>query len=235
MCVQRAGGGCGGGGGGRKTAAHEQAGSTNCSRRAPTPCHPSPAVSWNAHPAIHAAAVKFPDGRLRCPHAWTLGTRTVLRVDVVLFVREMVETYTHLRESVMQKRSRPLEAFSPLASPRRVGLVGEYRTRGRRGAGLHAQGCSASPCSCSEAADDDATSTPSRAEGRPLVLADGSRHAVAMVDGVAAGGTNAAAAVPKLRGCCSVPFLLIARPGAAPVFPLLTPRRRQVATSFWRP
>jgi coatomer subunit beta len=68
--------------------------------------------------AIHAAAVKFPDAAASVVPTLMdfLGdAHQSSAVDVVLFVREMVETYTHLRESVMQKL---LSSFGSIQSSR---------------------------------------------------------------------------------------------------------------------
>lgn len=189
--------------------------------------------------AIHAAAVKFPDAAASVVPTLMdfLGdAHQSSAVDVVLFVREMVETYTHLRESVMQKL---LSSFGSIQSSRvaRVALwlVGEYCT----GADDVAQAFTTlkaclgePPFVPAEAADDDATSsTPSRAEGRPLVLADGSYATQsAVVDGVAAGGTNAAAAVPKLRGM----LLGAVPPDRAPRRPRLSSHCSHPAAGRWR-
>ena len=128
--------------------------------------------------AIHGAAIKFPDSASAVVPVLMdfLGdSNQTSAVDVVLFVREIVETHPHLRETIMAKL---LISFGSIGSARvaRVALwlIGEYCLEPSEVAEAFSmlKSCLGPVPFGSVAPIEVAPSA--RAEGRPAVLADGS-------------------------------------------------------------
>jgi len=154
--------------------------------------------------AIHTAAIKFPDSASAVVPVLMdfLGdTNQSSSVEVVLFVREIVETYPQLRESTIKKL---LTSFASIHSSRvaRVALwlIGEYCVEAEEVA--HAfttlKSCMGElPFLGAEAADGAPVAAPQpRVEGRPVVLPDGSYASQMASEDASAAEPGA----PKLRG-----------------------------------
>mmetsp|Transcript_28651 Transcript_28651/g.71332 ORF Transcript_28651/g.71332 Transcript_28651/m.71332 type:complete len:943 (+) Transcript_28651:78-2906(+) len=130
--------------------------------------------------AIRQAAIKFPESASTVVPVLMdfLGDANQgSAVDVVLFVREIVETHPHLRQTIMAKL---LSSFPSIGSARvaRVALwlVGEYCVEAAEVAAAFAMMHSClGPVPFTSANSEGVTAAPMpRAEGRPVVLADGS-------------------------------------------------------------
>ena len=173
--------------------------------------------------AIHKSATKFPDAVSTVVPILMdfLGdANQASAVDVILFVREIVETYAHLREAIIRKL---LETMPYIHSSRvaRVALwlIGEYCTDAQEVALAMTtlKSCLGELPFVSPASDDESTAvnggtaapapppTPPLST-RPVVLADGTYAAQSAIEeaGVAAAGAAAAAdassSALKLRG-----------------------------------
>jgi coatomer subunit beta len=153
---------------------------------------------------IHSAAIKFPDtAAMVVPVLMEfLGEpNQTSAVDVVLFVREIVETYPQLQDSIMKKL---LQTFPTIQSSRvaRVALwlLGEYCSEAEEVA-LTFTTLKACLGELPFLAEGEEAEVPQcapqpRAEGRPVVLPDGSYATqTAQEDTVAS-----VPGVPKLRG-----------------------------------
>jgi coatomer subunit beta len=149
--------------------------------------------------AIHSAAIKFPDSASTVVPILIdfLGdSNQSSAVDVVLFVREIVETHPHLRHTIMKKL---LQSFGSIHSSRvarvAIWLVGEYCVEIEEVAQAFAvlKACLGPLPFVSSQSTDEVPSL--RAESRPTVLADGSYASqTALEDGSAADP-----GAPKLR------------------------------------
>ena len=157
--------------------------------------------------AIHKSAIRFPESASMVVPVLMdfLGdSNQGTAVEVILFVREILETFPHLRESVMQKL---LQTFPSIHSSRvaRVALwlIGEFCVSGEEvAAGFTTLKASLGELPFALAAGAQETVTPNgsgagggRAEGRPVVLADGTYASVIAADDA----RDAADASPKLR------------------------------------
>ena len=161
--------------------------------------------------SIHKSTTKYPDAVSTVVPILMdfLGdANQASAIDVILFVREIVETYAHLRDTIMRKL---LQIFPTIHSSRvaRVALwlIGEYCTEAQDVALAFTtlKGCLGELPFAEAPADGDAPATPTAAPaptGRPVVLADGTYgHQSAMEDtSTAAGGSGADNAACKLRG-----------------------------------
>ena len=160
--------------------------------------------------AIHKSTTKFPDAVSTVVPILMdfLGdANQVSAIDVILFVREIVETYPHLRDTIMRKL---LQTFPVIHSARVyracLWLVGEYCTEAQDVAMAFTtlkQSLGELPFATPPAEDDvpgTPTPPPPPAQGKPVILADGTYgHQSAMEDS----GAKAAApeaATSKLRG-----------------------------------
>ena len=150
--------------------------------------------------AIHGAAIRFPDSASAVVPVLMdfLGdSNQTSAVDVVLFVREIVETHPHLREAIMAKL---LQSFGSIGSARvaRVALwlVGEYCLEPQEVANAFTtlKTCLGPTPFGTVAPVESAPS--SRAEERPAVLADGSYASQTALED----SNSANAGEPKLRG-----------------------------------
>mmetsp|Transcript_218 Transcript_218/g.728 ORF Transcript_218/g.728 Transcript_218/m.728 type:complete len:948 (-) Transcript_218:175-3018(-) len=155
--------------------------------------------------AIHRSAIRFPESASMVVPVLMdfLGdANQSSAVEVILFVREILETFPHLRESVMKKL---LETFPTIHSSRvaRVALwlIGEFCVAGEDvAAGFTTLKASlGEPPFVPPAEDEAASNGPAaapRPEGRPVVLADGTYASVVAAD-EAAGGDDG---TQRLRG-----------------------------------
>jgi len=159
--------------------------------------------------AIHRSTTKFPDAVSTVVPILMdfLGdANQVSAIDVILFVREIVETYPHLRDTIMRKL---LQTFPMIHSARVyracVWLVGEYCTEAQDVAMAFTtlkQSLGDLPFA-SPPAEEESSSAPAPpppAQGRPVVLADGTYgHQSSIEDSGAKPGAPEAAA-SKFRG-----------------------------------
>lgn len=158
--------------------------------------------------AIHSAAIKFPDSASMVVPVLMdfLGdANQSSAVEVVLFVREILETYPQLRESILKKL---LNIFHTIHSSRvaRVALwlVGEYCVDAEEVAQAFTviKGCLGELPFLEETEQDAMGGAPAaqapqpRAEGRPVVLADGSYASQVALEDSSVSEPGA----PKLRG-----------------------------------
>lgn len=158
--------------------------------------------------AIHKSAIRFPESASAVVPVLMdfLGdSNQGSAVEVILFVREILETFPHLRGSVMQKL---LQTFPSIHSSRvaRVALwlIGEFCASGEEvAAGFTTLKASLGELPFQPAAGGEAAAAAAaanggggRVEGRPVVLADGTYASVMAVDESADKGDGA----PKLRG-----------------------------------
>jgi len=157
---------------------------------------------------IHSAAVKFPDTASTVVPVlmdFMGDANQTSAVDVVLFVREIVETYPQLRDVVMPKL---LQTFPTIQASRvsRVALwlLGEYCVSAEQVAAAFTmlKECLGElPFVGGDEAGPDgqpsSTTVVAKAEGRPVVLADGS-YATQTALGEE-GGAAADPGAPKLR------------------------------------
>jgi len=152
--------------------------------------------------AIHQAAIKFPESASAVVPVLMdfLGDANQgSAVDVVLFVREIVETHPHLRETIISKL---LASFPSIGSARvaRVALwlVGEYCVSAPEVAAAFAtlKACLGPVPFIATSEGEEAAAPAPRAEGRPVVLADGSYASQTALED----GSSLAPGEPKLRG-----------------------------------
>jgi len=152
---------------------------------------------------IHSAAVKFPDTASTVVPVlmdFMGDANQTSAVDVVLFVREIVETYPQLRDVVMPKL---LQTFPTIQASRvsRVALwlLGEYCVSAEQVAAAFTmlKEC-LGELPFVGGGEGDTASTPvvAKAEGRPVVLADGSYATQTALED---SGTSADPGAPKLR------------------------------------
>lgn len=154
---------------------------------------------------IHAAAVKFPDTASTVVPVlmdFMGDANQTSAVDVVLFVREIVESYPQLRDTVMPKL---LQIFPTIQASRvsRVALwlLGEYCVSAEQVAAAFTmlKECLGELPFVGSGGEGD-TAAPqvvAKAEGRPVVLADGSYATQTALEDSSA---SADSSLPKLRG-----------------------------------
>lgn len=157
--------------------------------------------------AIHSAAIKYPDSAsLVVPVLmdYLVDSNQASAVDVVLFVREIVETYPQLRASVMKKLVHSLPAIHSSRVARvALWLVGEYCISSDEIAQAFTvmKACLGElpftplPTDVNDA-QPHSVSVPPRTEVRPQVLADGSYATQSALQE----GTGVGAGTLKLRG-----------------------------------
>jgi coatomer subunit beta len=154
--------------------------------------------------AIHKSAIRFPESASTVVPVLMdfLGdSNQNSAVEVILFVREILETFPHLRGSVMHKL---LQTFPSIHSSRvaRVALwlMGEFCVSGEEvAAGFTTLKASLGELPFQPTAGGEAAAANGgggRVEGRPVVLADGTYASVMAVEDSGAAGDGA----PKLRG-----------------------------------
>jgi len=153
---------------------------------------------------IHSAAIKFPDTASTVVPVlmdFMGDANQTSAVDVVLFVREIVETYPQLRDVVMPKL---LQTFPTIQASRvsRVALwlLGEYCVSAEQVAAAFTmlKECLGELPFVGGGGEGDTASTPvvAKAEGRPVVLADGSYATQTALEDSSASADPGA---PKLR------------------------------------
>uniref|UniRef100_A0A7S0NXF0 Coatomer subunit beta n=1 Tax=Calcidiscus leptoporus TaxID=127549 RepID=A0A7S0NXF0_9EUKA len=154
--------------------------------------------------AIHSAAIQFPDSAASVVPVlmdFMGDPNQSSAVEVSLFVREMLEAYPQLRGSIMKKL---LNIFGAIHSSRvaRVALwlLGEYCTEAEEVASAFTTlkaSLGELPFLPDSAGEGGASVAPQpRAEGRPVVLPDGSYASQMAVDEGSAGEPGS----PRLRG-----------------------------------